>query len=188
MLITPVAHIDYFVRELNHALKNINDKLALTRCQRLWLSAVVTGIAVTNRLCWATFERRSLGLFGQERLRWMFRRGKIAWPWLLRASTSLIIECYRITGGTLVIDDTDKIRSKNTTKISGAHKVKHKGSSGYINGQELIFMALITDKVTLPVCFKFYQPDPVITQWRKQNKRLKKSGVPCSSPTKATSP
>ena len=80
--------------------------------------------------------------------------------------------------GVLVIDDTDKQRSKKTTKIAGAHKVKDKKTGGYFNGQELIFMVLVTDWVTFPVGFRWYRPDPELKAWRKENKRLKREGIP----------
>ena len=46
--------------------------------------------------------------------------------------------------GCVDIDDTDKKRSKSTKKISYAHKIKDKGSGGYIMGQSLVFLVLIT--------------------------------------------
>ena len=46
------------------------------------------------------------------------------------------------------------------------------------NGQELVFLVLQTPLVTIPVDFRFYMPDPDISQWRKQWDILKKQGVP----------
>jgi hypothetical protein len=65
-----------------------------------------------------------------------------------------------------------------TRKIAYVHKLKDKTSGGYIQGQCLIFLVLITPKVTIPVGFAFYQPDPVLSAWTKEEKRLKKAGVP----------
>ena len=64
---------------------------------------------------------------------------------MLQASVYNILSRYGITSGTIVLDDTSKKRSKNTTRIEGAHKVKDKVTGGYFNGQELIFMVLVTD-------------------------------------------
>lgn len=61
---------------------------------------------------------------------------------MLRASVYNILSRYGITSGTIVLDDSSKKRSKNTTRIEGAHKVKDKATGGYFNGQELIFMVL----------------------------------------------
>jgi hypothetical protein len=47
-------------------------------------------------------------------------------------------------------------------------------------GQSLIFLLLITPKVTIPVGFVFYMPDPALTAWTKDDKRLKQAGVPAT--------
>ena len=60
------------------------------------------------------------------------------------------------------IDDTDKKRSKSTRKISYVHKIKHKPSGGYVMGQSIVFLVLITPKITIPVGFAFHMPDPGI--------------------------
>ena len=84
---------------------------------------------------------------------------------------------YDVTHGVLAIDDTDKRRAKKTTRIANAHKVKDKGTGGYFRGQQLIFMVLVTDIVTIPVGFRWYRPDPAMTAWYRENKKLKKAGV-----------
>jgi len=35
----------------------------------------------------------------------------------------------------------------------------------------------VTPIITLPVSFRFYRQDPLYSQWRKENQRLKKAGV-----------
>lgn len=71
---------------------------------------------------------------------------------------------------------TGKKRTKRTSKISGAHKIKDKATGGYVNGQELVFMVLVTDIVTFPMGFRFYEPDPELCVWRKQDKALRQKG------------
>jgi hypothetical protein len=178
VLIHSLPCVTQFVDTLNQSLKICKSSAVLSGSQRIWLGTVLVGIVVTGTLNWAAFERRSLKAFTQDRLRWMFYQAKIAWPLLLRASVGALLRHYAITDGLLVIDDTDKQRSKKTTKIAGAHKVKDKKTGGYFNGQELIFMVLVTDLVTFPVSFRWYRPDPKLTAWRKENKRLKRQGVP----------
>ncbi|TMO53628.1 transposase, partial [Pseudoalteromonas aurantia] len=63
---------------------------------------------------------------------------------------------YNINSGVLDFDDSGKKRSKRTTRITGAHKVKDKATGGYFNGQQLVFMVLVTDVVTIPVGFRFF--------------------------------
>ena len=188
MLIFPTQVIDNYVRNLNDTFQEINSDLKLSRSQSIWLSVVLTGIVVTGKLCWALFERRSMGLFGQNRLRWMFVSGSIAWQWILQASLFLIIKEYGITHGVLVIDDTKKHRSGRTKKIPGVHKIKDKSTGGFFVGQELVFMVLVTQTVTVPVGFRFYEPDPAMTEWNRTNNKLKKKGIPAKQRPKRPKP
>ncbi len=110
----------------------------------------------------------------------MFCYAKIAWSLLLKASIGCLLKHYEISSGILVIDDTAKQRAKKTTKIAGAHKVKDKKSGGYFNGQELVFMALVSELVTFAVGIRWYTPDPTLSSWREENRRLKGLGVPAS--------
>jgi len=111
-------------------------------------------------------------------LSWMFRHTKLAWEVLFQMSVRMILLRYGIKQGVLVVDDSDKRRSKVTRKIAPVHKLKDKASGGFIMGQNLVFLLLVTDQITVPVGFAFYQPDPVRTAWVQQDKKLKKEGVP----------
>jgi hypothetical protein len=71
---------------------------------------------------------------------------------------------------------TDK-RSKSTRRISQVHKVKDKSSGGFVMGQEIVFLVLVTEKITFPVGFAFYMPDPALSEWNRQRKRFKKAGI-----------
>ena len=54
----------------------------------------------------------------------------IAWSHLLQASLAHVLSHYNVTAGVLVLDDSDKVRSRNTYKIAGVHKVKDKKKQG----------------------------------------------------------
>ena len=116
---------------------------------------------LTNSVCWAKFERASLGEYKIAALSWMFREAKIIWDFLLLASVTLILERHGITEGVLVLDESDRARSKRTKRIYGVHKQKHKISGGYVNGQTVVLLLLVTPTITFPVGFAFYLPDPV---------------------------
>src|SRR3990167_1500057 len=107
----------------------------------------------------------------------MFCRARIAWEAMLPARVVHLLSVYRIKSGVLVIDDSDKERSKNTTEISKVHKIKDKKGGGYFSGQNLIFLLLVSDSITIPVGFYFYEPDPKMTAWRKEEKRLREKEV-----------
>jgi len=77
-----------------------------------------------------------------------------------------------------VIDDSDKKRCKVTTRIFKAHKLHDKTSGGYINGQTIVLLLLVTPTITMPVAFAFYMPDPALTAWNIADKQSKKRGIP----------
>ena len=177
VLIRPLPAVTAFLDALNNSLKSICSSAQLSKSQKVALGVFIMGIVVTKAINWAAFERRSLGKFKTTRLCWMFYKAEIAWHKLLQASVRNILLSYGIKNGTLAADDTGKKRTKRTSKIDGAHKVKDKSTGGYFNGQELVFMVFVTEIATFPVGFRFYVPDPALSAWRKKDKSLRKQGV-----------
>jgi hypothetical protein len=175
----PLAVCENFINKLNETLIFKGEK-SLSYSQRAWLSICITAIIVTNSVCWERFSRACFGRISSNNLSKMFRRTMIDWNKLLHASIINIFKTYDITKGVLTLDDTDNKRSKNTDRIHYAHKIKDKASGGFVNGQELTFLLLITDKITVPVGFAFYSPAPDYSIWRKEDKILRKKLVPKS--------
>lgn len=136
------------------------------------------GIMVTNSVCWARFERATLGCYSLAALAWMFRHAKVPWEWLLQRSVQVLLKRYGVTAGVVVVDDSDKRRAKVSRRLAHVHKLKDKTSGGFVMGQCLVFLLLVTATVTLPVGFAFYCPDPARSAWAKQNQVLKRQGVP----------
>lgn len=102
----------------------------------------------------------------------------MTWELLLSASVNLILTGFEIKEGLLLIDDTGKKRSKATKPIPYRHSFKDKQGTGTIKGQEIVLFVRVTAVVTIPVGYEFYQPDPAYTNWAKEDKRLKKRGIP----------
>lgn len=172
----PLPFVKEFINQLDEGLSQGQSVPRLSITQKAWLGFCLMGILITNSVCWAKFERASLGSYSRAALSWMFKHAKIPWDALLAASVRLILTKYGLTEGALVVDDSDKKRSKSTKRIFQAHKLFDKSSGGYINGQEFIVLLLVTAQVTLPVGLAFYLPDPAQTQWKKTDNKLKKTG------------
>ncbi|BBL76800.1 transposase [Methylomagnum ishizawai] len=149
----------------------------LSGAQRAWLKFCLMGVLLTNTVCWKAFERAGLGGYRAGALSWMFRHSKVAWDGLLRASVVLVLRQHGITEGVLVADDSDHRRAKRTGRIWKAHKLFDKKTGGYFNGQCLVFLVLVTPKLTVPVGFRFHEPDPELSAWRREDRRLKRAGV-----------
>lgn len=123
-------------------------------------------------------ERISAGDYSLGALSWMFRRAKIAWSLLLQASVVRILSAYQIKSGTLIIDDTDRERSRHTTQIAKVHTIRDKKRAGYFKGQNIVFLLLVSNELTIPVGFEFYETNPELTAWYREEDRLKSKGVP----------
>ena len=173
----PLPFIEDFIDELGSGLQVHNPKIKLSGIQRGWLGFCLMGIILTNSVCWARFERMSLGKYKIAALSWMFRHSKIPWGTLLQIGVGLILKRYGIREGVLVTDDSDHQRSKKTPKLYKTHKIKDKGSGGYINGQNIVLLLLVSQQISLPVGFAIYQPDPAKQAWVKEDKRLQKQGM-----------
>ena len=166
-----------FIKNLTISISGEHADFHITRTQKLWLSFCLTGILLTNTVCWARFERASFGGWLEPALSWMFRSSKLDWSKLLKGSINVLLKKYGIEEGSLELDDTERERSKNAKQIYGLGKQKDKKSGGYFNGQSILVLLLVTKKLSIPVGFEFYRMDPVLRAWRKKDNELKKKGV-----------
>ncbi len=174
----PLPFVSAFVDTIDKTIQAHAVGQRLSPMQRTWLAFCLTAILVTNAVCWARFERASLGTYALAALSWMFRHAKLPWELLLITSVRVLLHHYGITHGSLVIDDTDKPRSKSPKHIAYLHKLRDKASGGVILGQNLVFLLLVTSKVTIPLGVAFYRPAPELTAWDKRERTLKQQGIP----------
>src|SRR5712692_6080707 len=175
---TPAPFVSAFVDTVDEAIRAHSPSHGMSTMQRAWLAFCVTAVLVTNSICWARFERASLGNYSLAALSWMFRHSKIPWDALLVASVRVILRHYGLHSGSLVIDDTDNKRSKSAQALAYLYKLRDKESGGYVWGQSLVFLVLVTPKISMPVGVVFYRPAPELSAWYKTDKVLKKQGVP----------
>ena len=169
-----------FLNKINSELNLINPKYKLSFSQKNWIAFCILGILVTGKFCWSEFEKYSVGKYTVAGLSWMLRKSKINWNFLLVVSLRIIISKYGIKSGHLILDDSDLKRSKSTTKIDKVHKIFDKKTAGYFMGQNIVLLLLVTDKITIPVGFKFYYPDPIKAEWHKKDEQFRKQNIPKS--------
>ena len=174
----PASFVSAFIDAVDDAIRAHQPHHGMSAMQRAWLAFCVTAVVVTHSICWARFARASLGTYALAALSWMFRHSKIPWDELLVASVRVILRHHGITSGSLLIDDTDTPRSKAAHTLAYLYKLRDKESGGYLWGQSLVFLVLVTPKISIPVGFTFYQPAPELSAWYKQEKACKKQGVP----------
>lgn len=173
---TPLPHMIEYVDALNKTLREEGHK-PLSRIQGSFLCFVLMGMLLTQSLCWVRLERASGGRYQDGALCKMFYHGLKCWDYLLSTSALIVMKRFNITSGVLVIDDSDRGRSKNTKRIWGTHKTVLKGTGGFHQAQNIVLLVLVTAEITIPVGASFYRPDPVIREWTKNEKKLIKQGI-----------
>ncbi|MDY6994357.1 MAG: transposase, partial [Pseudomonadota bacterium] len=90
----PLPFISEFIEQLNQGLQEHSPTRTLSSAQKLWLSFCLMGIMLSNRICFAEFERISLGGYRLAALSWMFRQSKLSWSLLLQVSINIILKHY----------------------------------------------------------------------------------------------
>ena len=118
ILAKPASFVSACIDAVDEAMRQQHPHHGMSAMQRTWLAFCVTAVLVTNSICWARFERASLGTYSLAALSWMFRHSKMPWDHLLVASVRVILRHHGITSGSLVIDDTDNPRSKSAKALA----------------------------------------------------------------------
>ena len=131
---TSASFIKEFIDSLDETRQELKSNAKLTASQKRGLGFCLMGILMLNAINWAKFERAGLGSYKSSALSWMLHHAKIAWELLFRARVITVLKQHRITEGTLVLDESDRARSKRTRFIHKAHKQKDKATGGYVNG------------------------------------------------------
>jgi len=85
----PLLKVKEFINPLNDGLSQGQSGHQLSITQKAWLGFCLMGILITNSVCWAKFERASLGSYSRAALSLQFKHAKIPWETLLAASVRL---------------------------------------------------------------------------------------------------
>ena len=63
ILAKPAPFVSTFIDAVDEAIRQDHPNQAMSAIQRTWLAFCVTAVLVTNSICWARFERASLGSY-----------------------------------------------------------------------------------------------------------------------------
>jgi hypothetical protein len=151
----PAPFVRAFVEAVNDTMREPHPSHAMSATQRTGVAFCVTAVLITNSMCWARFERASLGTSSLAALSWMCRPSKRPWEQLLVARVRGSLRPHGITTGTLGIDDTDTPRSKSAKALASLYKLREKARGGSLWGQSRGFLFLVTPKMALPVGWVF---------------------------------
>jgi hypothetical protein len=165
-----------FVTTLHEQLKRDHGRGLLWH-QRAWLSFCLTGVICCAELNWEEFERASFSSWKAKALGAMFIKSRIPWEAIWWISIAFVLKLHGIESGILVGDDSDRNRSKGVKSLFGVHKTKDKKTGGYTMAQNIVMLLLVSEKITIPVGFAFFRPDPGWKNWEEQDKNLRKRGI-----------
>lgn len=155
-------------------------KTGLSKRQQWHLAMLLTGIVSNGtinltRISFACFGSVSLAVFSA-----FIHRSSIPWVKIQFAAFLHILKNFDIKKIHLQIDDTDLGRSKRVRALFGVFRTIHKPTNGFQNAQNLVLLTACAFGVSFPVVFSFYQPDPALTKWHKEQKasalKKKKTG------------
>jgi hypothetical protein len=161
----PAPFVSAFVTAVDEAMRAPSPGHGLSALQRAWLAFCVPAVLVTNAICGARFARASLGSSSLAALSWLLRHSKMPWDELSVARVQVILRHDGLYAGSLVIDDTDNKRSKAAHTLAHLYKLRDQESGGYVWGQSLGFLVLVTPTISIPVGLAFSQPAPEVSAW-----------------------
>ena len=104
----------------------------------------------------------------------MLRRGVLPVKKLFWGGLKLSFEVFKIQGVSVLIDDTERERSKNCRSLPFVRKTICKATGGWIQAQNMVFIVLATDKVTIPIWFCFHRPAKLSKEQKKICKKNSK--------------
>jgi len=115
----------------------------------------------------------SLGLCTPSQLSLFCGRNYRLFDGLLSCAISYVLSLIPSSNISLIVDDTDRPRSKVIKALSYVFKTVCKKTSGFHLAQNIVFVCAVTKYFTFPIAWKFYMPDPAISTWRALKRKFK---------------
>jgi hypothetical protein len=175
---TPAPFVSAGVDAVDETLREPSPSHGMSTMPRAWLAFGVTAVLVTTSMGWARLARARLGTDALAALSWLLRHSKRPWDELLVARVRVILRHDGLTCGSLGIDDTATKRSQSAHTLAHLYNLRAKESGGYIWGQSLLLLLVVTPAITLPVGLTFSPPAPELSAWDQTEKVLTPQGVP----------
>ena len=174
----PAPFVRAVVEAVDDASRAPHPSHAMAATQRAWLACCVTAVRGTNAMGWARLERASLGTDALAARSWLCRPRKMPWDTLLGARVRVSWRHHDIPSRHLVIDAPDNPRSQAAQALAPRDTRRAKDSGGSRWGHSLVWLGVVTPKLSIPVGVVFSQPAPALRAWDKQDKTRTQPGVP----------
>ena len=156
----PAPFVRAFVDAVDDAIRAHHPSHTMSATQRAWLAFCLTAVLLTTSICWARFERASLGTSALAAWSWMWRHRQMPWDHLLGARVRGIVRHHGLPSGHLGIDDTDTPRAQAAKARASLSTLRAKARGGSLWGPRLVFLVLVTPPISLPVGVVCSPPAP----------------------------
>jgi len=172
MITNPLKEVSSFISSCQ-----AEGNVKLSKRQFFFVSFCISCIVLLGEFNFSAFSRLSFSNVSSASLSWMIHHSSIGWKNLIDGAIIYLFRIYDITNIHLLIDDSDRPRCKVIKAIYGVFKTIDKKTGGYFLAQNIVFIAVVCNKVTFPIGFKFYRPDPEVKKWEKEDKKLRRKGI-----------
>ena len=173
----PAPFVSAFVTAVDEAMRAQSPSHGMPTMQRAWLAFCITAVLVTS----TPSAGHALNVPASAAMRWRLCPGCFAiarCPGTVSrrvCGSSCATMACTLGASSLTIRTTNA--PKRPKRSAYLYKLHDKESGGCVWGQSLVFLVLVTPKISIPVgCL--YQPAPELSAWYKKDKALKKQGVP----------
>lgn len=157
------------ILSLNETLL-VFQKQGLSKKQQSTLAIFLTGIVLNGTMNLSKISFICFGNISLAVLSAFVHRTTIPWMKIQFTMFFHILKSFDIKKFHIQIDDTDLGKSKIVKFLYGVFRTLHKPTNGFQNAQNIVLLTITAFSVTFPVAFKFYRPDPKLTQWHKDKK------------------
>jgi len=136
------------------------------------LAAIISHCVCFSVLSFASICIMSLGGFTIPQLSQFCRRNSQLIEALVSCAIIYILSLAQAGSITLVIDDTDRPRSKMVKALGYVFKTICKKTNGFHMAQNIVFVCVVTKYFVFPIAWKYYTPDPKVSKWRAERNKL----------------
>ena len=137
-----------------------------------FLATMVTANALLGKFIFTSAAQFFVNGKSANALRMMFRRKGGQIKELFEGGVILLFDKFGVKSLVLAIDDTSRDRSKSCKIIPYVQKLKCKVTGGWRQAQSIVFISVVTDKISIPIWFSFHEA-PDLT--KEEKKRCKKN-------------
>lgn len=146
--------------------------VCLSKSQKLFLGRILTGMILLGSFKVVGIASLFIMQITPASIYAMFRRLNIQYEKMFYGALKVIIDLFKIRMITIIIDDTERERSKGCKILPFVRKAICKATGGWIQAQNLVFITLVTEQVTIPIWFCFQRPAKLTKEQKKLLRRM----------------